>query len=284
MSRPLRLEFAGAVYHVTARGQRRQPIYLDDTDRFVWLETLARICQRCQFLVHGFCQMSNHYHLLIETIGPNLSQGMRQLNGQYSQYFNRRHEVQGHLFQGRYHAVLVQKESHLRELARYVVLNPVRANMVASAEAWPWSSHAFMIQEGTAPPWLQTDWLLAQFGDSRDQAIDAYQRFVAAGMGLPSPLKELQHQLLLGDETFVLNHRSQAARVGLDEVNRAQRRVAAMSLAEYGASYPARESAVAAAYRSNLYTMAQIARHFGISISTVSRIILRAEVSSPKSS
>ncbi|WP_229259945.1 transposase [Duganella aquatilis] len=162
MSRPLRLEFAGALYHVTARGDRQHVIYRDDTDRFAWLEMLAKICVRFNSIVYSFCQMTNHYHLLIETAEPNLSDGMRQLNGMYSQYFNRRHHLVGHVFQGRYRAILVQKESHLRELARYVVLNPIRAKMVDTLDEWPWSSYALTIQAEPSPPWLRAELLLEQ--------------------------------------------------------------------------------------------------------------------------
>lgn len=141
MTRPLRLEFPGALYHVTSRGDRRGTIYLDDTDRLAWQEVLALVCERYHFVVHSFCQMSNHYHLLVETVEANLSQGMRQLNGVYTQHFNRRHKLVGHVLQGRYKAILVQKENYLLELARYIVLNPVRAHMVASPDDCYWSSH-----------------------------------------------------------------------------------------------------------------------------------------------
>jgi len=138
MARPLRLEFAGALYHVTSRGDRREEIYSDDQDRQIWLDTLGRACDRFNWVVHAYCQMTNHYHLVVETVDGNLSRGMRQLNGQYTQGFNRRHNLVGHLFQGRYKAILVQKEAYLLELSRYVVLNPVRAGMVKRPEEWPW--------------------------------------------------------------------------------------------------------------------------------------------------
>lgn len=277
MSRPLRLKFPGALYHVTARGDLQRAIYLDDSDRYAWLDILARMCARYNFVVHGFCQMTNHYHLLIETPDANISAGMRQLNGQYSQYFNRRHQVVGHVFQGRYDAVLVQKESHLRELARYVVLNPVRARMVSDPSGWPWSSYALMIQQAAAPAWLHTEWLLAQFGVSREEAIAAYQRFVLAGIGGESPLKHTRHQLLLGDEQFVRSNRYPQVTNMLD-VTRAQRRAQAMSLAEYQQQYGERDLAITQAYLSTAYTMAEIAQYFGVSPRTVSRIVCRTEV------
>ncbi|MEA3276937.1 MAG: transposase, partial [Pseudomonadota bacterium] len=130
MARPLRLEFAGALYHVTARGDGREDIYPTDADRRLFLDVLADVWERFNWTVHAYCLMSNHYHLLVETPDANLSKGMRQLNGVYTQRFNRTHDRVGHVFQGRYKAILVQKETNLLDLARYLVLNPVRARMV----------------------------------------------------------------------------------------------------------------------------------------------------------
>jgi len=221
--------------------------------------------------------MTNHYHLLVETGDANLSSGMRQLNARYSQYFNRRHQLVGHLFQGRYHAILVQKESHLRELARYVVLNPVRAGMVALPGDWPWSSYRFIVEGLPAPGWLQTDWMLAQFATNRPEAIEAYRRFVAAGVGAGNPAGEIRHQVFLGDEDFIARHRAAGSDFSLAEVSKTQRRALALSLEEYQSKYPERDTAILQAYLSTAYTMAQIAAHFRISYSTVSRIIHRME-------
>lgn len=127
MARPLRLEFPNALYHITSRADRRENIYDDDTDRIAFLETLGKVIADYNWLCHSYCLMDNHYHLIIETLDGNLSNGMRQLNGVYTQTTNRRHSRSGHLFQGRYKAILVDKNQYLLELARYVVLNPVRA-------------------------------------------------------------------------------------------------------------------------------------------------------------
>ena len=152
--------------------------------------------------------MTNHYHLLVETVEGNLSAGMRQLNGLYTQRFNRRQGMVGHLFQGRYKAILVQKEAHLLELSRYVVLNPVRAGMVDLPDDWAWSSYPFVISDRFAPEWLDTDWLLSQFGSQRAAARRAFKKFVLQGRGLPSPLLATKHQLLLGDDAFVKQHQA----------------------------------------------------------------------------
>ena len=273
MARPLRLEFAGAVYHVTSRGDRREDIYLDDDDRQEWMAVLSLVCDRFNWVVHAFCQMTNHYHLLVETVDGNLSAGMRQLNGLYTQRFNRRHAQVGHLFQGRYKAILVQKEAHLLELSRYVVLNPVRAKMVSRPEQWRWSSHIAVLDHCAAPDWLDTDWLLGQFGRQRNRARQAYEAFVMAGKGASSPLLATRHQLILGDDAFVEQHHQNKAREELRELSKAHRRSLALSLANYAQRYADRNEAMAQAYQSGAYTMAAIAEHFGVHYMTVSRAV-----------
>src|SRR5215212_8497113 len=141
MARPLRLEFPGACYHVTARGDRQEPIFESEEDYLVFIDLLAKEVTQQNWLLYAFCLMDNHYHLLLETPEPNLVRGMRRLNGVYTQAFNRRHERGGHVLQGRYKAILVDKDSHLLDLGRYVVLNPVRAQLVKRPEDWPWSSY-----------------------------------------------------------------------------------------------------------------------------------------------
>ncbi len=186
MARPLRLELAGGVYHVTSRGDRQEDIYLDDEDREAWLALLGRVCERFNWRCYAYCLMDNHYHIVIETVDGNLSKGMRQLNGVYTQHVNRRHARVGHVFQGRYKAILVEKDSYLLELSRYVVLNPVRAGIVKDLRKWPWSSYQAMTDEIAAPAWLQTEGLLGLFSKQRKRAITKYKDFVRAGIGLPS--------------------------------------------------------------------------------------------------
>ncbi|MGE0826479.1 MAG: transposase [Candidatus Binatia bacterium] len=183
MTRPLRVEFPGAVYHVTARGDGREAIFIDDSDRRLFLEVVGHVLDRFAWQCHAYCLMGNHYHLLIETPEANLSRGMRQMNGVYTQRFNRRHARVGHVFQGRYKAIVVQKDEHLLELCRYVVLNPVRAGMVKRVQDWHWSSYRVTVGQTDSPSWVTTDWLLAQFGQRQAAAIRAYQQFVTEGVG-----------------------------------------------------------------------------------------------------
>lgn len=277
MTRPLRLEFPGALYHVTSRGNRRSRIYHDDADRAAWLDVLALVCERHHCVVYSYCLMSNHFHLMVETVEPNLGSAMRLLNGAYTQHFHRRHHTVGHLFQGRYKAILVQRESYLLELSRYIVLNPVRAGMVAKAEQWPWSSHRSVTGDMPCPLWLDRDGLLGHFGTHRATAVAAYKNFVMEGVDKCSPLLETRHQILLGDDDFVSEHQHLQWSDALVETVRIERAAVALSLAEYGIRYPDRTEAMARAYLSSAFTMPKIAAAFDVSVKTVSRALVKWE-------
>jgi len=274
MARPLRIEYAGALYHVTARGDRQEAIYLTDNDRFAFLEILSQAAETFNWLIHAYCLMDNHYHLLIETPDGNLAKGMRQLNGVYTQSHNRNNHRDGHVFQGRYRAILVQKESYLLELARYIVLNPVRTRMVSKAENWPWSSYLDTAGAREAPAWLHTDWLLAAFGSRLSFARKKYRQFVADGKNQPSPWEFLQNQVFLGSEKFVdgLRKKIEEDR-DLSEIPRSQRREKPRSLAHYAKSAGSRDESIVAAYASGGYSMKQIGEYSGLHYSRVSRII-----------
>jgi putative transposase len=203
VSRPLRLEYAGAVWHVTSRGNERRDVFRDDGDRERFLSILGRTVALFRWRLHAYVLMGNHYHLLLETPEPTLSRGMRQLNGVYTQAFNRAHRRVGHVFQGRFKAILVEKEAHLLELCRYVVLNPVRAGMVRTAKAWRWSSYRATAGLTPAPEWLETDWTLEQFGKTRGRAERAYRQFVGEGKSEEyAPWEQVVGQVYLGGEGF----------------------------------------------------------------------------------
>jgi REP element-mobilizing transposase RayT len=273
MSRPLRLELAGGLYHVTSRGDRREDIYFNDGDRLAWLETLSQVCTRFNWRCHAWCQMTNHYHVVVETAEGNLSLGMRQLNGVYTQWINRTHKRVGHVFQGRYKAILVEKDSYLLELARYVVLNPVRARMVKAPEAWRWSCYHAMIGAGDAPPWLETDWILAQFSPQRGRAIAGYIDFVRAGVGLPSVWEQLRGQVFLGSDAFLARMQKLSDKAAIGEIPRVQRRPLAKPLSHYRDRYTDASTGMAAAYATGDYSMQEIAACFGVHYATVSRAV-----------
>jgi len=276
MARPLRLEYPGALYHVTARGNALQDIFLDDEDREAFLRVLGSVCERADWLIHAYCLMGNHYHLVLETPEPTLARGMRQLNGVYTQAFNRRHGRAGHVLQGRYKAILVDKDAYLMALCRYVVRNPVRAGLVADAGDWPWSSYRATMGKLRAPAWLAVDPLLELLHYARGPARRAFGRYVRGGDD--DLWQNLRQQIYLGSEEFVAEVQSRIdPSQDLSEIPGAQRRPAAEPLSWYAEQYPDRGEAMAQAYLSGAYTLAAIARHFGVHYSTVSRAVRRHE-------
>lgn len=278
MARPLRLEFAGALYHITARGDRRELIYEDDNDRLAFLTLLGEVCMQYQWICHAYCLMGNHYHLLLETPEANLSSGMRQLNGVYTQRHNRRHERVGHVFQGRYKAILVEKQGYLLELARYIVLNPVRAQMVHTAKDWPWSSYQATVGNVDPCAGLYVDWVLSAFGEDRGQAIADYKRFVASGSEQPAPWQALKNQIYLGGDEFIASVQGTIDKTRpLGEIPSLQRRPPPLPLSEYFAKHADRDKAIAAAYSSGGYSLKAIGDHIGLHYSRVSRIVRGAK-------
>lgn len=210
MSRPLRLDHAGALWHVTSRGNERREVYLDDADRSEFLHLLGRSVELFGWKLHAWVLMGNHYHLLVGTPEATLSRGMRQLNGDYAQHFNRRHGRDGHVFQGRFKAILVQRDAHLLEVSRYIVRNPVRAGMVASPVDWPWSSFRVTAGLESAPGWLDTSFLLEQFGSRRAAAATKYREFVLdKDAASYDPWGQVLGQIYLGSASF-----AEAARAG----------------------------------------------------------------------
>ena len=272
MARPLRIQFPGAVYHVTSRGNARQRIYLDDQDRRRFLAILSHVVDRYDWLCHAYCLMDNHYHLILETPKPNLALGMRQLNGMVTQAYNRRHRKVGHLFQGRYHAILLEKESYLLELCRYVVLNPVRAKAVRDPGQWRWSSYRATAGAAEPAAALTVDWILGQFASKRKQAQARYRRFVAEGSG--SPWEQLRGQIYLGRDGFVEDHQPGEL---IREVPRRQTQARRPSLGELFGKKQDAPAAIVVAYRQWGYRMHEIAEHIGKHYATVSRHLRRAE-------
>jgi REP element-mobilizing transposase RayT len=295
MSRPLRLEFAGALYHVTARGNAREDIFRDDGDRATFLDLLGREIAQQRWRLYAYCLMGNHYHLLIETPEPNLTRGMQRLNQIYTQRFNRRHRRVGHVLQGRYKAIVVDKDSYFKELIRYVVLNPVRAKMVRLPERWAWSSYRATAGLSTVPLWLAVDEVRGQFGGRGA----VYRRFVAQGIGLPSVWEGLRGQMWLGDETFRDRMQRRLGGKRSADVSRAQREPARPNpdelLAEVAKAFDLPRHAVldrrhAQAYRCAVYLLrrvvnepiAKVARRAGISAPRVSQIQAEAESARPQ--
>jgi len=293
MARPLRLEFSGAVYHVTARGNAREAIYADDRDRRRFIHIFAEEIAQQQWLCYAWCLMDNHYHLLFETPEPNLIAGMRRLNQVYTQSYNRRHGRTGHVLQGRYKAIIVEKQSHLLELCRYVVLNPVRAGLVETVEDWPWSSYGATAGVSPVPSWLRVDWVLDNFAVDRDAGQAAYRRFVAEGTAAASPWEALRGQIWLGGKAFRQRMSGLVAQQNLEAVPKMQTHPE-RPLAEDVVSAVARAFEIAqgavldrshqTAFKTAVFLLrracnlplADVARLVGVSASRISRI--QAEV------
>ena len=273
MARPLRIEYAGALYHVTSRGDRQEAIFDDDQDRRAFLNVLGEVVFRFRWRCHAYCLMGNHYHLMIETPEANLTKGMRQLNGVFTQWSNRRHKRSGHLFQGRYKAILIDRGSYFLELARYIVLNAVRAGMVKHPRLWKWSSYG--ATAGTSPPpnWLTTV-LLAEFGNRRAGARRKYRQFIEEGMGAESIWKDLKGQIYLGDDDFVERMRDKLGEHDEDvNIPRVQQRGPAPKLSAIRRQHKNRDDAIRAAYETGAYSYQQIAKEYGVHFTTVGRIV-----------
>jgi REP element-mobilizing transposase RayT len=285
MSRPLRIEFPGAIYHVTSRGDRREPIFDDDQDRAAFLDVVGTALDRFDACALAYCLMGNHYHLILHTRSANLSRLMRQINGVYTQAYNRRHRKVGHLFQGRFKAILVDRDAYLLEVCRYVDLNPVRAHMVPHPADWPWSSYQAHVGSQLPQAWLDTPsvhgYLLGRdVATSRDakRAALRYERLVEQGKDVNLWDDALKQQIYLGDETFVVRMQAllEPERVRSAEVPRTQRRSKPGSIQAYLKAYE-RNEAMMRACREGGHTLSAIAREVGLSVSRISRIIAAGE-------
>lgn len=278
MARPLRIEFEGALYHITSRGNAKDDIYKIDNDRQEFLSLLNIASNRFDWYCHAYCLMDNHYHLLIETNSPTLSKGMKFLNGTYTQYFNQQHERVGHIYQGRFKAILIEKESYLLELSRYIVLNPVRARMVRAAKDWPWSSYRATAGIIQAHACLTTDWILSVFGKQRKRAQQQYRDFVQQGKNQPSPWEALKNQIYLGSSSFVDEMQCKLdPEQSLKDIPKLQKQSAKKTLDYFKKRYSERNTAMAKAYLSGHYTLEAVGIHFGVSYATVSRAVKQLE-------
>ena len=280
MARPIRLEFPGAIYHVTTRGDGEGDIFIDDQDRQQFLAVLGEVVVRAGWIVHAYVLMDNHYHLLVETPMANLSRGMRQLNGVYTQRFNRLHGSGGRVFQGRFKAILVERDSALLELCRYVALNPLRLKAVKNISRYRWSSYRATAGETKSPAWLNTGWVLSHFGRSMSVAQRKYIEFVAAGTALPSPLDRVKSQILLGSPAFVTKMKQRlVSNVDNKRNKKPIKRPKLSSLFPMNVrnEKTLRNEAIKRAYQEYGYTMAAIADAAKIHFSTVSKVIKTGE-------
>jgi putative transposase len=198
MGRAPRVQVAGGFFHVTALGNRRQPIFLDVIDREKFLLILGDVVFRWPWVCHAYCLMTTHYHLVVETPEQTLSRGMHGLNRRYAQWFNERHDLEGHVFQAPFGSVLIHDDEHFKTVARYVALNPVPAGVCERPEDWEWSSYAATIGLAPIPFFLTVDGLLGLFSDDPGHARRAYEDFVLDGPKQPrgDPMSDVQRSSL----------------------------------------------------------------------------------------
>ena len=276
MARPLRIEYPGALYHITSRGNERKSIFSNDEDRLLFLRTLGDVAKTHNFVIHAYCLMGNHYHLLVETVDGNLSLGMRDLNGAYTQRFNTAHRRSGHLLQGRYKAFLVEGDEYLLEVARYVVLNPVRARIVEKPGQWKWSSYRATAGAAEVPSWLRVRSILELFGKQTSYAQKAYRAFVKDGIGEASPFDEVSEGMILGSQPFVdWIYGSTERKEEIKEIPRGERIIGRPSLETLFEDVNGRTERNAAIVFARVrcgYLLSEIARHLGIDRSTAGKI------------
>jgi putative transposase len=288
MARPLRPHFPGAIYHVTARGNDRRLIFEDDDDCASFLVVLARTVARYRLLCHAYCLMGNHYHLLLQTPEANLSIAMRQLNGVYGQRFNRRHERCGHVLQGRFGAELIDGETYLREVCRYIVLNPVRAALVGHPAEWKWSSYRATAGEAIVPGFLTVDWVRGLSGAKTSaEAVKRYVSFIAAGVEGPEiPLEQFRSNATggAGESTAAVRDDRDDAKQCREfpRTQRSSSRPALEHLFSGVASRADRNARSVVAVRNYGYTMKEVGDFLGRHYVTVSRALAQSESVAPK--
>ncbi|NIA69521.1 addiction module toxin RelE [Pelagibius litoralis] len=289
MARPLRLERPGAVYHISTLGNAGQAVFRGPDDSQLFLDVLGEACRRFHWRCLAYCLLPDRYTLVVVTDAATLSRGMRQINGPYTQAFHRRHGSAGHLFQGRYRAVMVEQAGYLAFVCCDVLRQPVRRGVAPEAGAWRWSSYRATMGRLThgqmAPDWLDSGPLLAAYGTDRQQARAQLAAAVAQEPS-QSVWEHLRHQVFLGSEGFVEAMREEArlaaaGRGDLREIPRAQWQPPPPALESFAQGAASRDEAMALAYLSGAYSQAAIASYFGVHYSSVSRAIRRYERRQP---
>jgi REP element-mobilizing transposase RayT len=214
MARPLRIEFPGAFYHITSRGNERKPIFYDGGDRTRFLHYLNSATERYSAVIHTYCLMKNHYHILLETPEGNLSRIMLHINGAYTAFFNKKWDRAGHLFQGRYKSIVVDSDSYLFELSRYIHLNPLRAGLTSNPFRYRWSSLGAYTGQRAVLEWLNTGGVLSPFGKTRTDQWRGYTAFIREAINRKSvnPLEKTVASTILGNQAFVDKIKKQVLR------------------------------------------------------------------------
>ncbi|MDA0979161.1 MAG: transposase [Proteobacteria bacterium] len=290
MSRPVRIEFPGAVYHVTSRSgnngrnsqsqnstQESQNVFKDDEDRAVFLNVLENVVDRFGWLLHSYVLMDDHYHLVVEIPEANLSRGMRQLNGVYTQHVNRRHGLEGPVFQGRFKGILLEKSSYLLPVCRHVVTNPARLQEGANYASFKWSSYRSLAGQVKKPAFLFCDDVLGSFGKREKEAQRKYRDYVKGGLDSASPLEQRINQVLLGTPGFLNEMQPilQGEKLSKRGPKAARRRWSLSAIfkkVEEKTRFE-RNGLIKKAHLDHGYTLMEIGDHLGLHYTTVSKVV-----------
>lgn len=277
MSRPVRIEFPGAVYHVTSKGRGDQVVFKDKEDRGVFLNVVENVVDRFGWLVHSYVLMDSHYELVVECPEANLSKGMRQLNGVYTQHVNRRHDQEGPIFQGRFKSVLLEKKHYLLPVCRHVVLNPQHTNNPQNYREYKWSSYRALAGQVKTPKFLHDETVLAYFGKREQEAQRKYRDYIKQGVGEASPLDSRKNQVLLGSTKFLNEMQPilQGERLSKRGPKSAQRRRSLNALFKKvdDKTRMERNELIKRAHLNYGYTLMEIGDHLGLHYTTVSKVI-----------
>ena len=277
MSRPVRIEFPGAVYHVTSRGSDGQIVFGDADDRGVFLNVLGNVVVRFGWLIHSYVLMDDHYHLVVEVPEANLSKGMRQLNGVYTQHVNRRHDQGGPIFHGRFKSILLEKKNYLLPVCRHVVTNPVRLKGAPNFSSYKWSSYRALAGQVKTPTFLHKADVLSHFGKREKDAQRKYREYVKKGVGENSPLEKRKKQVLLGSNRFLSEMQpillgERLLKRGPKGVKR-RRSLNALFKKVDNKTRGERNELMKKAHVDFGYTLVQIGNHLGLHYTTVSKVI-----------
>ena len=277
MSRPVRIEFPGASYHVSSKSREEQIIFIDDDDRGVFLNVLENVISRFDWLVHSFALLDEHYDLVVEVPAANLSKGMRQLNGVYTQHFNRRHGLEGPIFRGRFKSILFEKKNYLLPLCRYVVTGPMRSGNLRNYSSYKWSSYRALAGQVKKPNYLYSTEVWSYFAKRDKDAQRKYRDYVKQGVDAESPLADRKNQVLLGSSKFLnemqpILQGERLSKRGPKAVKR--RRSLRMLFKKIGdQSRKERNDLIKTAHLDHGYTLMEIGDHLGLHYTTVSKVI-----------
>lgn len=279
MARPTRIEYKNAVYYISSKGNSGNPIVDDDTDRDLFTQTLEYVIKRYGWKCHAYSIGSSEYNLAVETPKPNLSIGMRQLNGMYTQKYNRRHNVRGHILHGRFKAVVLEKEAYLLDICRHIVLLPSRAGVTKNIKNYKWSSYRATAGHSAVPGFLNVDWILSQFAKRTKNAQVKYRDFVKQGRKAPNPLDNVKGQILLGSEKFIERVAPALAKgKNKEDIPKWQRHLKRPGLDEIfksikNKSQKQRNNKIKQAQYKYGYTLKEIGESLGLHYTSISRII-----------